>query len=214
MKKEEEEKKEKRTLKELWQIPFYNSIIRLALWVIFFILLFFILSLAGTREKTNITPIEDKEEIKEVTYKDMKDKLLNNEQSITYTIDKYYLTGLINNNTLNATLEDDTDSIIKIKYDNDKIYQVKKEVEEERQDILTDINIKYLLPSNIIEIINDPKVIGIKSSDNKTYTYNYLDAAISVYLTDNSIEKIIILDNTLTYDLEFKEVVNEKEVNN
>ena len=61
-----------------------------------------------------------------------------------------------------------------------------------------------------MNIIDDPKVIGLKSADELTYSYNIDNVSISVYLNESRIEKIIILDNDLTYNLEYKEVVNEK----
>lgn len=214
MKKKEKSNKENRiTLKMLWSHPFYNSLIKLGMWFLFFLILYIFL-IAG-RSTSNLNNKKAEENIKQentkpkISYIDMKKNLINGELSITYNIGDYILTGLINNNVLTGTLEDN-DNLYKIEYDGEKIYQVKKEEKNENEEILTDINKNYLLPSKIIEIIDDPKVIGKKSADELTYSYDIDGVAISFYLNEKSIEKIIILDGNITYNLEYKEVVSEK----
>ena len=214
MKKKEKNNKENRiTLKILWAHPFYNSLIKLGMWFLFFLILYIFL-IAG-RSTPNLNNKKEEETIKQeaikpkISYIDMKKNLSERELSITYNIGDYILTGLINNNILTGTLED-SDNLYKIEYDGEKIYQVKKEEKQENEELLTDINKNYLLPSKIIEIIDDPKVIGKKSADELTYSYDIDGVAISFYLKENSIEKIIILDENITYNLEYKEVVSEE----
>ena len=42
-----------------------------------------------------------------------------------------------------------------------------------------------------------------KSSDGKIYSYNIDNKAISLYLSDKDIEKMVALDNNITYSLEY-----------
>lgn len=210
--KENTNKENKVTLKMLWAHPFYNSLIKLGIWFIFFIVLYIFLTLGKpAKQFEDNPPVEEevKTEIK-VSYMDMKKNLINSELSISYDLGNYSVTGLVNNNILTGTLEDNEDNLVKIKYDGENIYQVKKDEEIVNNELLPDINLNYLLPSKIIEIVDNPKVIGVKSADELTYSYDIDGAAISIYLNENRIEKIIILDNELTYNLEYKEVVNEK----
>lgn len=207
MKKEEE----KKTFKELWKEPKSKAMIKMGFWIVFFIIVYLFAFISGAVNKNRVNP-KPKEEKSVVTYTKMKNSLLENEQEVVYKIGNYYITGLLSNSVLTATVEDDTDSIYKIKYDGENIYQLKKNEETINEDILNDIKKEYLLVTNIIKIIDDPKMIATKSADGKIYSYNNDMYAISVYLNDKYIEKIVILDGNITYSLEYKEVISEKEV--
>ena len=184
---EKEEKVNKVTLKMLWAHPFYNSLIKLGLWFAFFIILYIFLMVGKPPKKLEDNePVEDdiKTEIK-VSYVDMKKNLINSELSISYDLGNYNITGLVKDNILTGTLEDNEDNLVKIKYDGENIYQVKKDEEIVNNELLLDINTDYLLPSKIIELVDNPKVIGVKSADELTYSYDVDGAAISIYLNEN-----------------------------
>ena len=211
VKKETKEETKKSKFKELWKSPFYNSLFKLVMWALFFlavIIIGVISSKAGNNIRTNYN-IDDNEEetVEVVNYLQMKQNIVSKDQDITYKVKDYYINGKISNNILNATLEDNTDIIYKFKYDNEKLYQIKKNEEVENTKLLSDINLKYLLPKNIMDLIDDPKIIPIKSADEKIYSYTANNVSVSVYLGDKSIEKIIVLDNQVTYTLEYKEAV-------
>ena len=207
MKKNNEDKK---TFKELWNNPVSNSLIKLGFYGIFFIIVYLFLFIGSSFSKqnninTNKSSTTTTTTSYKVTYTKIKNDLVSNEQDIIYSINDYYLTGNISNNILNGTLEDN-DNIYKIKYDGENIYKLKRDEEELNNDLLSDIKKDYLLPSKIIDIIDNPKVISTKSADEKIYSYNVEESAISVYIDNDKINKIIILDNGITYNLEFKEV--------
>ena len=65
-----------------------------------------------------------------------------------------------------------------------------------------DIKFGYLIPSYIINLISED-ISPNKSSDGKIYSYNIDNKAISLYLSDKDIEKIVALDNNITYSLEY-----------
>ena len=198
--------KEKKSFKELWKNPVSGSLIKLGLWGVFFVFVYIFIFATSNINKNNYDYNSNTTTTKVTTsYKDMKDNLLNKEQEIVYSINDYYIKGTIKNNILKATLEDN-DSIYNIKYDGINIYNVKKGEDIINEELLADINKNYLIPNNIIALIDDAKVIGTKSRDEKVYSYNIESAAISVYLGDERLEKIIVLDSGITYNLEFKEV--------
>ena len=194
--------------KVLWKNPFYNAVIKMGLWIVFFILIYlgvFISNSMGNNYNNNSSN-EKKDVI--ISYQQMKKDLVSNNLNIKYKVGDYYISGEINDGVLIATLEDESDSLIKFKYDGENIYQIKKEEESLKNDLFTDINIKYFLPSKIIEILDDPKNISIKGSDGLSYSYNIDNVAYTAYLNNKNIEKIIILDNEITYELDY-EVGNE-----
>lgn len=205
-------KKTRKSFKELWSNTTTNALIRLGLWAIFFIIVYIFIILSnvsnGSKPKSSFTTTTKETTTNKITYIDMKEKLTNNSQLIIYKINEYYITGTITNNTLIGTLEDN-DKIYKFKYDGGKIFTLKKEEEIENTEILNNIKKEYLLPKNILNIINNPKLIGIKSADGQDYSYNNESISITVHIEKDNIERIIIVENDINYNLEFKEVINE-----
>jgi len=62
----------------------------------------------------------------------------------------------------------------------------------------------YLLPKNNIDILND-NLSTIREDNNiKTFNYNINNVTFSVHTTKESIDKLIIVDNNITYELEVK----------
>ena len=184
-------------LREMWAVPKYKLLIKLGMWFVFFL---FIYILAGiTSLMNNNKTIVDNSDTK-INFTKMKNNLENSNLKIKYTIGDYFIEGTISDNILTGTLEYQ-DVVYKIKYDGINIYQIKKD-EETQTDLLNDINKSYFLPKNIINnISNDNNVT--KSSDNKIYSYFINDIAYSFYLNDTAIQKIIILDNKITYEFNY-----------
>lgn len=190
--------------KELWAVPKYKIYIKFVLWLIFFIFVFIFIVVGRSVSENNVVNDIPKEP-KTVNFSKMKKNLSSNSLIIKYNIGNYYIEGNVDNNILNGTLELE-DSIFKIKYDNSKLYQVKLREEIEDNELLIDVNKDYLLPSNVIKIIDEISDSPIKSEDNKVYSYNINDLALSIYLSDTEIEKIIILENNITYELNYEKI--------
>ena len=209
--KKDKVKKDKIPFKVLWANPFYSSLIKLGLWVLFFLILYVVLMIGSMNKPINKNNQKKEEKSEKIlSLIDMKKNLINKNQKITYSVLDYYITGIISNNSLVGTLEDNEDKIIKFEYDGENIYQVKKDEKIVNDELIVDINKDYLLPSKIINIVDNPDVIGIKSADELCYTYTIDNKSISFYLNKQRIEKIIILDGDITYNLEYEEVVNEE----
>lgn len=188
-------KKKYSRIRELWAVPKYKVLFKFGGWILFFL---FILILAAVGNMMNNKSTKEDTSPK-INFTKMKTNLIENNQSIKYTINDYYIEGDIIDNKLVGTLEYN-DLIYKIKYDGDNLYQIKKDTETISLDLLTDINKDYLLPKNIIDKINNETNV-IKSDDEKIYSYNISNVAYSFYLNDTYIEKVIILDNNITYNL-------------
>ena len=204
MKNKDNKNKEKIPFKVLWKNPFYNALIKLGIWILFFIILFLIVSSIGSRYQA---PVKNAK----LSLIDAKNNLINHHVNVKYQIGDYYILGNIQNNILNGTLEDNNDLLIKIKYDGNNFYQLKKEEEIVNNEVLNDINKSYLIPKYIIDLVSDPSIIGIKSNDGLSYSYSFNNIAVTIYMNEKEINKIIILDNNITYNLEYEEVVNEEE---
>lgn len=202
--------KNKKTFKEKWQTPDGKIIIKLKFWLIFFAAIYlfvFLSSLVGGdgSESNSSSSSSTTTTVKGMNFSKMKTKLIQNSQQVTYKIGSYYITGVINNNTLDGTLET-SDNIYRIKYDNGNLYQIQKEELIPIDNIMTDINLMFLLPNNIINILNEPENTASKDEINKIYSFNYEGKAFFVKFDEESIFNITINDNDLVYDLSYQEV--------
>ena len=204
----EEEKKPKKSskialFKEQLKDPKKKILFKLGGWLLFFFLIYVFLGVTSAMSRSD-KPKDNNETIKvsSVNFSKMKKNLVNKNLNVKYKYGDYYIEGIVQDNVFSGTLEDNQNNIIKIKYDGTNLYRVNKQEEMVDQTLLLGFNLGYLIPSYIINLISED-VSPNKSSDGKIYSYNIDDKAISLYLSDKDIEKIVVLDNNLTYNLEY-----------
>lgn len=204
----EEEKKPKKSskialFKEQLKDPKKKILFKLGGWLLFFFLIYVFLGVTSAMSRSD-KPKDNNETIKvsSVNFSKMKKNLVNKNLNVKYKYGDYYIEGIVQDNVFSGTLEDNQNNIIKIKYDGTNLYRVNKQEEMVDQTLLVGFNLGYLIPSYIINLISED-VSPNKSSDGKIYSYNIDKKAISLYLSDKNIEKIVVLDNNLTYNLEY-----------
>lgn len=204
----EEEKKPKKSskialFKEQLKDPKKKLLFKLGGWLLFFFLIYVFLGVTSAMSRSD-KPKDNNETIKvsSVNFSKMKKNLVNKNLNVKYKYGDYYIEGIVQDNVFSGTLEDNQNNIIKIKYDGTNLYRVNKQEETVDQTLLVGFNLGYLIPSYIINLISED-VSPNKSSDGKIYSYNIDNKAISLYLSDKDIEKIVVLDNNLTYNLEY-----------
>lgn len=204
----EEEKKPKKSskialFKEQLKDPKKKILFKLGGWLLFFFLIYVFLGITSAMSRSD-KPKDNNETIKvsSVNFSKMKKNLVNKNLNVKYKYGDYYIEGIVQDNVFSGTLEDNQNNIIKIKYDGTNLYRVNKQEEMVDQTLLVGFNLGYLIPSYIINLISED-VSPNKSSDGKIYSYNIDNKAISLYLSDKDIEKIVVLDNNLTYNLEY-----------
>ena len=204
----EEEKKPKKSskialFKEQLKDPKKKLLFKLGGWLLFFFLIYVFLGVTSAMSRSD-KPKDNNETIKvsSVNFSKMKKNLVNKNLNVKYKYGDYYIEGIVQDNVFSGTLEDNQNNIIKIKYDGTNLYRVNKQEETVDQTLLVGFNLGYLIPSYIINLISED-VSPNKSSDGKIYSYNIDKKAISLYLSDKNIEKIVVLDNNLTYNLEY-----------
>lgn len=215
MKEEKPKKKSKlNKLKEQLKDPKKKILFKLGGYLFFFLIIYLFLGISAALNKgTSDKKSDDNVTKVSVSFNKMKKNLINSGLNVKYKYGDYYIEGLIQDNVLSGTLEYLDGSLIKFKYDGKNIYRVNLQEEVIDFSILNGFNLNYLLPSYIINLVNDSLDSANKSSDGKIYSYNINNAAISLYLGDEAIEKIVILDNNITYSLEYsiiKQVFYEK----
>ncbi len=204
----EEEKKPKKSskialFKEQLKDPKKKLLFKLGGWLLFFFLIYVFLGVTSAMSRSD-KPKDNNETIKvsSVNFSKMKKNLVNKNLNVKYKYGDYYIEGIVQDNVFSGTLEDNQNNIIKIKYDGTNLYRVNKQEETVDQTLLVGFNLGYLIPSYIINLISED-VSPNKSSDGKIYSYNIDNKAISLYLSDKDIQKIVVLDNNLTYNLEY-----------
>lgn len=204
----EEEKKPKKSskialFKEQLKDPKKKILFKLGGWLLFFFLIYVFLGVTSAMSRSD-KPKDNNEttKVSSVNFSKMKKNLVNKNLNVKYKYGDYYIEGIVQDNVFSGTLEDNQNNIIKIKYDGTNLYRVNKQEEMVDQTLLVGFNLGYLIPSYIINLISE-NVSPNKSSDGKIYSYNIDKKAISLYLSDKNIEKIVVLDNNLTYNLEY-----------
>lgn len=191
-------KKRYSRFRELWAVPKYQTLFKLGGYIIFFIVFFAIASLSQNSSE----PVNKNNSL---SYSTMKKKLLENNLTIKYTIEStsdYYLEGTLIDSVISSTLET-TEEIKKIKIIEENIYLIQKNQETLDNTLLKDINLIYLFPQNIINILNNNNSLMKRSADQKIFSYLIDNKSYSVFTNETSIEKIIIIDGIITYTLEY-----------
>lgn len=184
--------------RELWAVPKYRTLFKLGGYFLFFLIFFSIASIG------NLNNIKNDEE-ENISYSMMKKALASANVSIKYNISSsgdYFLEGTIINNILIATIEDDIE-MKKIKIIDDQVYLIEKNIEVKEDILLNDINITYLFPSNIINVLNNQSSVMKQSGNQKKYTYDIEGISYVVYINDDAVEEIIITDNEILYSLKY-----------
>ncbi|MDD4187931.1 MAG: hypothetical protein PHX04_04135 [Bacilli bacterium] len=185
--------------RELWAVPKYRTLFKLGGYFLFFLIFF---SLASIGNNSNNSNYQEEENI---TYNMMKKDLISSNISIKYEITSerdYFLEGTIINNVLNSTLEDEID-LKKIKIIEDKIYLIQKDIEIEEKSLLNDINLIYLFPSNVMDILDNNSSVMKQKDNNKEYNYNIDGINYLVYVNEEAIEQIIISTGDVLYSLKY-----------
>lgn len=189
--------------------PGMKSLIILLLYGLLFTMLILVVATNtsdnSNDESTNNTTTTT---VTSITYKEMLDNLVNINSSIKYNIviDEvtYYIDVIYENNILSGTYEDSLGSIYKFKISDDNIYEISMNNETLNNELLKNINIDYIIPSHLINILETNKSIKTKEDDNIIYTYDIDNISYIVYTKDNGIYKVEVKDLSSVYTLEFE----------
>lgn len=190
-------------IKELWSHPKYRILIKLGGYFVFFVI-FFILAAVGRNNVENQNNTENKGN--NISYNTMKNNILKNSLKVKYQItsnNESYIEGTIINNVFTGTLEQNS-ILKKIKIEAENVYLIEKNNETQDETLLNDINLIYIFPANIINILNENSSIMKQNDSQKIYSYTIDNKAYSVYTENNSINKIILLDGSITYELQIE----------
>lgn len=202
--KDENNQDKKLSFKEKMKDPKKRILYKLGGWLIFFISVYLFVGISAIITSNNKgTTTNQNTKSSSVNFSKMKKNILNDNLNVKYKFGDYYIEGIVQNNLFNGTLEGNDNSLVKIKYDGTNLYKVNKQDEVIDTELLSGFNLNYMIPSYIINLISGDDLTFNKSSDGRIYSYNVDNKAISFYLNEKNIEKIIVLDNNITYSLEY-----------
>lgn len=202
--KDENNQDKKLSFKEKMKDPKKKILYKLGGWLIFFISVYLFVGISAIITSNNKgTTTNQNTKSSSVNFSKMKKNILNDNLNVKYKFGDYYIEGIVQNNLFNGTLEGNDNSLVKIKYDGTNLYKVNKQDEVIDTELLSGFNLNYMIPSYIINLISGDDLTFNKSSDGRIYSYSVDNKAISFYLNEKNIEKIIVLDNNITYSLEY-----------
>lgn len=186
-------------------VPGFKNLIKLLGFVIFCIIFFTVLGLSSNTDSTKKTePVNNNTSI---SYKTILDNFVSHKVSFNADImlaDKNYkLQATVLNNVIDGYL-DSADGITHFKVQDGIIYEVKMNSEKENEEILKGLNTNYLIPSYLINMIND--VTALKTVDNDTITYSYqLDnVVLDIIVNENLITNIKVTNDFITYNIDYE----------
>ena len=185
--------------RELMSVPKNKTMVKLGAYLAFFVLFFILAAFAGGGE-----PAPDFNRI--MSYPNMLRVLSENSVRVKYKITankEYFIEGTIVNNILSGTLEIE-EKLYRLRIEEEKAYIIVKD-EAEETNLLDAINLIFLIPANIVDIIGKSN-IETRSEDNRTITYSIDNKHYTVHTSETEIIKIILVDGDITYEMEFTSI--------
>ena len=173
-------------LNDLWKNPKYKALIKLLLWVIFFLIIYSLILVSNNRIIKN----NEEGSKNEINYT----KILNlsfNTLSVKYELNDYYVEGIVKNNIFNGYINYKDGTTYKIKYDGNTITKINDSSNNDEY-IVISIDSQYLLPSYLVNLFkkNEPKKI-----DTNIYSYKIGDIEYQVKYNDKELYEINIIEN-------------------
>ena len=195
-------KKYWKILKENWKIPRFRAIIKLSLYAIMFLMIIILVRIG------NDTANMDKKTENKVSYND----IIKNTKELKYKL-SYKLSNNSNICTIDGDIEDNiltgyitcNNQIKKIQVKDNEIYNVNSNSsDEELNNIFEGI---FLLPNNIIELVNNEKSYIEKNEDSSKYLYkvNWKESEYTIEIISDlsKIQKIIVYNDEINYEINF-----------
>lgn len=181
---------------KLWDNPKYKALIKLLLWVIFFLIIYSLIIVSNNRTIKN----NEEDSKNEINYT----KILNlsyNTLKVRYELNDYYVEGLVQNNIFNGYINYKDGTTYNIKYDGNTITKINDSINDEY--IVISINSQYLLPSYLVNLFKNNES---KKVDTNTYSYKIGDIEYQVKYNDKELYEINIIENDIISKLMYSVV--------
>nr|MCR5483001.1 hypothetical protein [Bacilli bacterium] len=104
--------------------------------------------------------------------------------------------------------QDNSKQLKEFKISEQKVYEIVLDEDIENEELFKEININFVIPSVLVGILEDTKMIKSTNGDNATYTYDYEEGentySIIVSIVLNKVELITIKNDDITYEITYK----------
>ncbi len=160
-------------------VPGFRSVIKLGLYFIFIFIFILVVNVAGNKTGTkknvsNIPVSSTTKAVETITYKDVLENVVKNKKDVYMEIEINGQKAVVDavNNGENITGYYETDKLTKkFKIENNVLYEVTLDHEIENDKILNGLNIDFIVPANMIEILKNN--IPTKMINNEKVLYDY-----------------------------------------
>lgn len=202
-----------------WQSEKGKAAIKLGLWMIFIIILIVIVIFS---ERNNVsddinnidTPTDGNTEVETpvyefVNYREMQDKLLENNYEYVYTIsnlDSKYIYSGMKSDGKEIGYREDANGIIKYYIDETGTYQVNLDNALLIDTLYQNVDASYLDIYMLFENLSEYLYSIDKNEGLRTITYDKDGYQVSVLTDTENIKSITIVVDTTTYELEFNKI--------
>ena len=190
-------------------VPGFRSVIKLGLYFIFIFIFILVVNVAGNKTGTkknvaNTHVSSTTKAVETITYKDVLENVVKNNKDVYMEIEINGQKAVVDavNNGENITGYYETDKLTKkFKIENNVLYEVTLDHEIENDKILNGLNIDFIVPANMIEILKNN--IPTKMINNEKVLYNYDITINNIAYKVTTTVKESILTNI--------EIISEKE---
>ena len=156
-------------------------------------------------EKTT-TQISETESLKKVL-----DTLIKKEATIKITKGDYVAIAKNvkeSNGEITGLFQDSSKQLKEFKIGDQKIYEIVLDEAQENPELFKDVNVDFIIPSVLVGILEDNKMVKSNNGEKTTYTYDYVDDEVTyniiVSVVVNKIELITIKNDDITYEITYK----------
>lgn len=188
-------------------VPGFKALVKLFLYFIFFAVIISVV--ACNQETVKQNNKEEKTEEKEkvtLTYQEMLDALTTNNSKILYNItigeESYRIDATYQDKILSGMFRT-KDTLHEFKIQNNLVYEIGLNEEKENATLFTNINITYLVPESLVNILENNKAIKMLEDDTIVYNYEIDGSKYRVVTKDNEINKIEITSTSFSYIIEY-----------
>ena len=214
---EEENEKKPGKLKMFFEyykyVPSFKALVKLGLYFIFFAIIISVVAC----NKDVVTQTKENEKTEEqqettISYKEMLDALITNNVQILYDItmgeEVYRIDATRKDNILSGIYRTKT-ALYEFKIQDDIVYEIGLDEEKENGELLAHINLTYILPEQLVSLLESNKATKMLSDDLTIYNYEIDTVKYHVVTKDNWSDKIEITTELFNYTIKY----NKSEVN-
>ena len=194
--------------------PGFSSLIKIILFILFFIILTSCTRITIAKEKKleeSMTTTTTEYQIQRRNYKNLVDEIKTKEATITISIGDipYLIENLkYTDNTLTGMFES-SNSTKKFKVNDGIIYEYVLGQDKENNELFGDVEKNIIIPTDLINILETNRAINQTLTSSVIYTYdniiiNNVAYTVTVKIEDDQITSILLISDNTKYNIEYK----------